>query len=326
MSEAIKYDIAIIGSGPAGLSAAIYAARGGLKTVVFEKGIMGGQITVTQEVENYPGFHETLSGFELMDEMKKHADKFKVDYREEEVKGIGLQGLCKIVETNKALYHVKTLILATGAHPRKLNIPGEDKFYGKGVSYCATCDGAFYRDMVVAVVGGGDSAVEEAIFLTRFAKKVYIIHRRDTLRAVQIIQERAFANPKIEMIWDSEVQAVNGDKFVESITVYNRNEGKRWDVPVGGIFVYVGILPNNDIIESRINTDDGGFVKVDEDMHTNIPGIYAAGDIVSKKLRQVITAASDGAIAAWSAEKWITYHEHEDDNVDLASCELPVTE
>ncbi|MCF7919055.1 MAG: thioredoxin-disulfide reductase [Candidatus Cloacimonetes bacterium] len=323
MNDVIKYDIAIIGSGPAGLSAAIYAARGGLKTVVFEKGIMGGQITVTQEVENYPGFHKTLSGFELMDEMKKHADKFNTDYREEEVKGIGLQGLCKVIETNKGMYHAKTLIFATGAHPRKLNVPGEDKFYGKGVSYCATCDGVFYRDKAVAVVGGGDSAVEEAIFLTRFVKKVYLIHRRDKLRAVQIIQERAFNNPKIEIIWDSEVQEVNGDDFVTSITIYNKKLEKRSKVPVDGIFIYAGILPNNEIIESRIELDEAGFVKVNEDMHTNVPGIYAAGDIVSKKLRQVITAAADGAIAAWSAEKWITYHEDDDDTTEFATCEIP---
>lgn len=324
MENAVKYDIAIIGSGPAGLSAAIYAARGGLRTVVFEKGIMGGQITVTQEVENYPGFYDTLSGFDLMEKMKKHADKFNVDYREETVNAIGLQGLCKIIETDKGIYQAKTMIIATGAHPRQLNVPGEDTFYGKGVSYCATCDGAFYRDKTVAVVGGGDSAVEEAIFLTRFAKKVYIIHRREELRAVQIIQQRAFENPKIEMIWNSEVQSVNGNQFVESLTIYNKKEEKRWDLPADGLFVYVGILPNNDLIESRVETDEAGFVIVDSDMQTNIPGIYAAGDILSKKLRQVVTAVSDGAIAAWSAEKWITYHEGEDDSINFAACEIPL--
>jgi thioredoxin reductase (NADPH) len=322
MKEVFKYDIAIIGSGPAGLSAAIYAARGGLKPIVFEKGVLGGQITVTQEVENYPGFHKTLSGFELMDEMKKHADKFGTEICEEEVKGIGMQGLCKIIETSKKLYHAKTLIIATGAHPRKLNVPGEDKFYGKGVSYCATCDGFFYRDKVVAVVGGGDSAIEEALFLTRFVKKVYIIHRREELRAVQIIQDRAFENPKIEFIWNSEIQEVSGQDFVESITVYNKKEEKHFDLAVDGIFVYVGILPNNELIESRVELDKQGFALVDDSMQTNIPGIFAAGDIVSKKLRQVITAAADGAIAAWSAEKWITINQ-EDDNTDLKTCELP---
>ncbi|MCF7912474.1 MAG: thioredoxin-disulfide reductase [Candidatus Cloacimonetes bacterium] len=322
MKEVIKYDIAIIGSGPAGMSAAIYAARGGLKPIVFEKGVLGGQITVTQEVENYPGFHKTLSGIELMDEMKKHADKFGTEICEEEVKGVGMQGLCKIIETDKKIYHAKTLIIATGAHPRKLNVPGEDKFYGKGVSYCATCDGFFYRDKVVAVVGGGDSAIEEAMFLTRFVKKVYIIHRRNELRAVQIIQDRAFENPKIEFVWNSEIQEVSGKDFVESITVYNKKEEKHFDLAVDGIFVYVGILPNNELIESRVELDKQGFALVDDSMQTNIPGIFAAGDIVSKKLRQVITAASDGAIAAWSAEKWITIHQ-ENDETDLKTCELP---
>ena len=322
MKEVIKYDIAIIGSGPAGLSAAIYAARGGLKPIVFEKGVLGGQITVTQEVENYPGFHKTLSGIELMDEMKKHADKFGTETCQEEVKGIGMQGLCKIIETDKKIYHAKTLIIATGAHPRKLNVPGEDKFYGKGVSYCATCDGFFYRDKVVAVVGGGDSAIEEAMFLTRFVKKVYVIHRREELRAVQIIQDRAFANPKIEFIWNSEIQEVIGNDFVEAITVYNKKEEKHIDLAVDGIFVYVGILPSNDLIESRVELDKQGFALVDDSMQTNIPGIFAAGDIVSKKVRQVITAASDGAIAAWSAEKWITINQV-DDNMDLKTCELP---
>jgi thioredoxin reductase (NADPH) len=324
MKEIIKYDIAIIGSGPAGLSAAIYAARGGLKTIVFERGVLGGQITVTQEVENYPGFYETLSGFELMDAMTKHADKFGTRICEEEVNGIGMQGLCKVIETSKKIYHAKTLIIATGAHPRSLNVPGEKKFYGKGVSYCATCDGFFYKDKVVAVVGGGDSAVEEALFLTRFAKKVFIIHRRNELRAVQIIQTRAFQNPKIEFIWDSEIQEIYGSDGVESITIFNKKLQKHTDIKVDGIFVYVGILPNNELIESRVELDEQGFAKVDESMQTNIPGIYAAGDIVSKKLRQVITAASDGAIAAWSAEKWITVNQ-DDEETDLKTCELPVS-
>jgi thioredoxin reductase (NADPH) len=321
MKEIFKYDIAIIGAGPAGLSAAIYAARGGLKTIVFEKGIVGGQITVTQEVENYPGFYETLSGFELTEAMKKHADKFGTEICEEEVTGLGLQGLCKVLETSKKIYHAKTLIIATGAHPRKLNVPGEDKFYGKGVSYCATCDGYFYRDKVVAVVGGGDSAVEEAIFLSRFAQKVYIIHRRNELRAVEIIQQRAFENPKIELILNSEVQEISGDQFVEKLVLYDKQTHKHRNLKTDGLFIYVGILPNNELIESRVELDEQGFALVDDSMHTNIPGIYAAGDIVSKKLRQVITAAADGAIAAWSAEKWITVNQ--DEEVDLKTCELP---
>lgn len=301
----MKYDVAIIGAGPGGLSAAVYAARGGLRTVIFEKGLVGGQIVLTTEIENYPGFEESLSGFELIDKMKKQAEKFEAEIKEEEVKAIGLEGLCKIIETSSGTYRAKSVILATGAHPRKLNVPGEAKYTGRGVSYCATCDGALYRDKVVAVVGGGDSAVEEAMFLTRFAKKVYIIHRRDKLRAVKIVQERAFKNEKIEIIWDTVIQGIDGGDQLEKIHLYNRRTEKFNTLPVDGLFVYVGIIPNNELIESRIDLSEQGFILTDEEMHTNIPGIYAAGDIVDKPLRQVVTAAGEGATAAFSAEKWI---------------------
>jgi thioredoxin reductase (NADPH) len=301
----MKYDVAIIGAGPGGLSAAVYAARGGLRTVIFEKGLVGGQIVLTTEIENYPGFEESLSGFELIDKMKKQAEKFEAEIKEEEVKAIGLEGLCKIIETSSGTYRAKSVILATGAHPRKLNVPGEAKYTGRGVSYCATCDGALYRDKVVAVVGGGDSAVEEAMFLTRFAQKVYIIHRRDKLRAVKIVQERAFKNEKIEIIWDTVIQGIDGGDQLEKIHLYNRKTEKFNTLPVDGLFVYVGIIPNNELIESRIDLSEQGFILTDEEMHTNIPGIYAAGDIVDKPLRQVVTAAGEGATAAFSAEKWI---------------------
>jgi len=303
-----KYDVAIIGAGPAGLSAAIYAARGGLKTIVFEKGLIGGQIVVTAYVENYPGFEETLSGFEIMEKMRLQTLKFNAVIREESVKGIAFEGLCKVIETDENQYRVKSIIIATGAHPRKLNVPGEEKFTGRGVSYCATCDGALYRNKIVAVNGGGDSAVEEALFLTRFAEKVYIIHRRDSLRAVHAIQERAFKNPKIEFIWDTVVQEVNGDKQVESLTLFNKKNNEVTQLPVHGLFIYVGIIPNNDLFESRITLDTQGFIITNDDMETNIPGVYAAGDIRKKLLRQVVTATADGAIAAFAAEKWIVEH------------------
>lgn len=309
-----KYDIAIIGAGPGGLSAAIYAARGGLTTIVFEKALVGGQITVTDEVENYPGILESLNGFEIADRFKQHALKFGADIVEENVKAIGLEGLCKIIETNKGHYRAKSIVFATGAHPRKLSVPGEEKFTGRGVSYCATCDGAFYRDKIVAVVGGGDSAVEEAIFLTKFAKKVYIIHRRDQLRAVKLVQERAIENKKIEIIWNSVVQGIDGGEVVEKAFLYNRKTDKISELELDGIFIYVGIIPNNELIESRVECDDSGFILTDEDMHTNIPGFYAAGDIVHKTLRQVVTAASDGATAAFSAEKWIEKNKKNFDN------------
>jgi len=303
-----KYDVAIIGAGPAGLSAAIYATRGGLKTIVFEKGLIGGQIVVTADVENYPGFEETLSGFEIMEKMRLQTLKFNAVIREESVKGIAFEGLCKVIETDENQYRVKSIIIATGAHPRKLNVPGEEKFTGRGVSYCATCDGALYRNKIVAVNGGGDSAVEEALFLTRFAEKVYIIHRRDSLRAVHAIQERAFKNPKIEFIWDTVVQEVNGDKQVESLTLFNKKNNEVTQLPVHGLFIYVGIIPNNDLFESRITLDTQGFIITNDDMETNIPGVYAAGDIRKKLLRQVVTATADGAIAAFAAEKWIVEH------------------
>lgn len=299
------YDVMIIGGGPAGLSAAIYAARGGLKTGLFEKGIIGGQINVTDEVENYPGFPEPISGFELTDKMRQQAERFQAHIIDEEVTAIGLEGLCKIVETQENKYRAKALIVCTGAHPRLLNVPGEERFTGRGVSYCATCDGALYRNKVVAVVGGGDSAIEEGLFLTRFASKVIVIHRRDELRAQKILQERAFKNPKIEFIWDSVVREIHGNGKIEKLEVVNVKTQQASFVPVDGVFIYVGILPNNELLESMLEQDSGGFLLTDDHMHTNVPGIYAAGDIRSTVLRQVVTATSDGAVAAWSAEKWI---------------------
>lgn len=301
----MRFDIIIIGAGPAGLSAAIYGARGGLKTAIFEKGMVGGQINVTDEVENYPGFEEPLSGFDLTDKMRKQAERFGAAFIDEEIIAIGMEGLCKVIETSENKYRAKSLIICTGAHPRRLNVPGEERLTGRGVSYCATCDGALYRDKVVAVVGGGDSAIEEGIFLTRFAKKVYVIHRRDQLRAQKIIQERAFRNPKMEFIWDTVIQEIHGEKKVEKLELVNRKTQHISMLPVDGIFIYVGILPNNELLESRIELDSAGFVLTDQNMHTNVPGIYAAGDIRHTVLRQVVTATSDGAIAAWSAEKWI---------------------
>jgi len=301
----MKYDVIIVGAGPAGLSAAIYSARGGLKTAIFEKAMIGGQINVTDEVENYPGFEEPLAGFDLTEKMHLQAERFGAEFLEEEITAIGLEGLCKIVETAEGKYRAKSVIICTGAHPRRLNVPGEEQFTGRGVSYCATCDGALYRDKVVAVVGGGDSAIEEGLFLTRFAKKVHVIHRRDSLRAQKIIQERAFKNPKMEFIWDSVVQEIRGEDKVRELEIYNRKTNQITHLPVDGIFIYVGILPNNELLESRLALDSAGFVLTDENMHTNVPGIYAAGDIRHTVLRQVVTATSDGAIAAWSAEKWI---------------------
>jgi thioredoxin reductase (NADPH) len=299
------YDVAIIGGGPAGLSAAIYAARGGLKTVLFEKALIGGQIVVTAEVENYPGFEQNVTGFDIIEKMQQQAEKFETVIKLEEVKAIGLEGLCKIIETSKGTYKVQSVIIATGAHPRKLAVPGEEKFTGRGVSYCATCDGALYRDKIVAVVGGGDSAVEEAIFLTKFAKKVYVIHRRDELRAVKIVQDRAFKNEKLEFVLDTVVQAIEGENFVEKLMIFNKKTKDVIELQVDGVFIYVGIIPSSDLVESRVEFDSQGFIITDDSMHTELPGVYAAGDVTQKVLRQVVTACSDGATAAFSAEKWI---------------------
>jgi thioredoxin reductase (NADPH) len=305
----MRYDVIIIGAGPAGLSAAIYAARSGMKTAVLEKAMIGGQITVTEEVENYPGFEYAIGGFDLTDTMKKQAERFGAEFIDAEVTALGLDGKCKIIGTTEQDYRAKSIIYCAGASPRRLNVPGEERLTGRGVSYCATCDGALYRDKIVAVIGGGDSAIEEGMFLTKFAKKVYVIHRRDSLRAQHIIQERAFSNPKMEFIWDTVVQEIKGEGKVSEIELYNRKTDKISFLPVDGAFIYVGILPNTSLLESRLTLDSGGFVITDEYMHTNIPGIYAAGDVRAKVLRQVVTATSDGAIAAWSAEKWVEENE-----------------
>lgn len=307
----MRYDVIIIGSGPAGLSAAIYAARGGLKVAVFEKAMVGGQITVTEDVENYPGFEHAISGFDLTDTMRKQAARFGAEFIEAEVTSLGLEGKCKIIGTYDKEYRCKAIIYCSGASPRRLNVPGEERLTGRGVSYCATCDGALYRGKKVAVIGGGDSAIEEGMFLTRFAEKVYVVHRRHELRAQFIIQQRAFKNPKMEFIWDTVVQEIKGETKVEALELYNRKTDKISFLQVDGTFIYVGILPNTTLLESRLNLDAGGFVITDEYMHTNIQGIYAAGDVRSKVLRQVVTATSDGAIAAWSAEKWIEENQDE---------------
>lgn len=303
----MNYDIAIIGAGPAGLTAALYAARGGLKTAVFEKALVGGQITTTMDVENYPGFENSQTGFDLTEKMQKQAEKFGAEILLEDVKAVALDGLCKVLETDNGTHRAKALVVATGAHPRKLSIPGEERYTGRGVSYCATCDGFLYREKTVVVIGGGDSAVEEGLFLTKFATKVYIVHRRDEFRAAKAARDRVAANPKVEVIWDTvPVEILGTDKSVEKIVLHNRKKNMTWELPTDGVFIYVGILPNNQLVESRINLDAGGFIVTDHEMHTNVPGIFAAGDIVAKPLRQVVTAASDGAVAAFSAEKWIT--------------------
>jgi thioredoxin reductase (NADPH) len=300
------YDLVIIGSGPAGLTAAIYAARARLKVVILEKSAPGGQILVTDWIENYPGFPEGLTGADLVEKMAAQARRFGTEIETSQVLSLDVAGPVKRLTLNDREITAKAVIICTGASPRKLGVPGEAEFYGKGISTCATCDAPFYRNSVVAAVGGGDTAVQESLFLTRFAKKVYLIHRRDQLRATRILQERASENDKIEIIWDSVVTSVNGtDAGVTGITVKNVKTGETKDLAVEGCFMWVGILPNTAFLKDAVTLDKGGFIVVNARMETSIPGVYAAGDVRNTPLRQVATAVGDAAIAAFEAEAYI---------------------
>ena len=305
------YDLIILGAGPAGLSAALYAGRACLKTLLIEKAMPGGQITLTNDIENYPGqMLEGESGFSLTERMGQQADRFGVERAYDEITAIDLTGEEKVLTGMSGEYRAKTVILATGAHPKPIGCENEAAFTGRGISFCATCDGMFFRDMDVYVVGGGDSAVEEAIFLTRFARKVTIIHRRDQLRAVKTIQERAFANEKIDFLWNTVVEKVDGDAALSEMTVRNVVTGETTVIRANeadgafGLFGFVGFAPNTALFEGAVDMERG-YIVTDEDMHTNIPGVFSAGDLRVKSLRQVITAAADGAIAAMQAAKYI---------------------
>lgn len=304
------YDVIIIGEGPAGLSAGLYAARSRLKTLILEKEKAGGQIVTTDEVANYPGSIENATGPSLINRMVEQAKDFGVEIKLDTVKEVELDGKIKIVKGEKEEYQTKTVIIATGAKPRKIGCPGEEELRGRGVSYCATCDAAFFEDLEVFVVGGGDSAVEEALYLTKFARKVTIIHRRDQLRAAKSIQEKAFANEKIHFMWNTVVKEIKGDGIVESMVVENVKTGEVTEIFADeedgtfGIFVFIGLVPTTELFEGKLEMENG-YIITDEDMRTNIPGVFAAGDCRKKSLRQVVTAAADGAIAAVQAEKYI---------------------
>lgn len=283
------------------MSAGIYAARTRLKTVILEMLLPGGQAAVTDFIENYPGCTEGISGAELMANMQAQAEKFGCEIRSEEAIRVDLKE--KKVYTPAETYEWKALIIATGAYPKSLGVPGEDRLIGRGISFCATCDGALFSGKTVAVVGGGDSAVKEALFLTRFASKVYVIHRRNELRAEKIIQEKAFQNPKIEFIWDTVVTEILGETRVESVRVKNvRTQGES-ELPMEGVFVYIGRVPNTSLFE--VEKDAQGYIMTDENMATSVTGVFAAGDCRSKKHRQVATAVGDGAAAAMSAEEYV---------------------
>lgn len=300
-----EYEVAIIGGGPAGLTAGLYAGRAKLKTALFEKGVFGGQSFTTYHIENYPGFPDIISGPELADKMEAQMRKYDVDVFIEAVEKIEIVNKKKIIHTSSNTYVADSVIIATGVSPRKLGVPGEDKFIGRGVSFCATCDGAFYRDRVVAVIGGGDSAITEALFLTRFASKVYVVHRRDELRATKVLQDRAFTNDKIEFVWNSVVSEVLGEDVVTGLRLKDTKTGEEKRIQVDGVFVYIGNTPNTAFASRILDLDENGYVKTDENMATFAPGVFAAGDIRRKSLRQIITAAADGAIAAVSCERYI---------------------
>lgn len=297
-------DLVIVGAGPAGIAASIYASRARLSFVLIEKYFAGGQIINTYEIENYPGI-QSASGFELGTMFREHAEKLNVEFRSEDVHSIETNSEIKIIHTDQNTYKAKTLILATGASHRELGASGEKELQGKGVSYCATCDGAFYKDKVVAVIGGGDVAVEDAIYLARMCKKVYLIHRRDELRAVKVLGENLSHLDNVEILWNTEVDEIIGDNEVESIQIRNNSSNQKSNLEVNGVFIAVGNIPNTKIFEGVIAMDDTGFIQTDEECETSIGGIFAAGDLRVKSLRQVLTAASDGAVSVYAAEKYL---------------------
>ena len=291
-----EFDIIILGGGPAGLSAGIYAARSAAKVAIIDISMLGGQPSNYLELENYPGMSK-VGGYDLMEKMEEHADMFGIEkFPMEEIQKVDLSSEIKTVTTLNGEFKAKSVIIATGAQAKKLGVNGEKEFVGRGVSYCAVCDGAFYNDKVVAVVGGGNAAVEEAMYLTRFASKVYLIHRRDELRADKIVQERAFKNEKLEFIYDTVVNEIKGEDLVKCAVIENVKTGEVKELEINGIFPYIGFTPNVDLFNGQIEQDKNGFIVTDETMQTNIKGVYAIGDVRTTPLRQVITAAADGSL------------------------------
>lgn len=300
-----NFDIVILGGGPAGLSAGIYSARSNASTAILDITMMGGQPSNYLELENYPGF-PIIGGYELMEKFEEHVDKFNVQkFPMVEIKNINLTSNPKIIETEENTFYAKSVIIACGAKAKKLGVKGEQEYIGRGVSYCAVCDGAFYRDKIVTVVGGGNTAVEEGMYLTKFAKKVYIVHRRNELRADKIIQERAFNNDKLEFVWDSKVVEIQGEDTVNSVILENIKTGEITKLKTDGVFPYIGLTPNIEDISGQVQQDSNGFIITDSTMQTSERGVFAAGDIRNTSLRQVITAASDGAVSAVYASKYL---------------------
>jgi thioredoxin reductase (NADPH) len=306
-TPAQDYDVVIIGGGPAGLTAAIYTGRANLSTVILEKGLPGGQIAQTEEVENYPGFPDPIPGMELAQRMQQQAEKFGAKIEMDEVQGIRHDPTSHpypfTVAGYGGEYRAKSVILATGANPKRLNVPGEEEFWGRGVSTCATCDGFFYRGKKVVVVGGGDAAVEEGLFLTKFADEVTLIHRRDSLRANKVAQARAFAHPKMKFIWDTAVEEIKGEDNVNGVRLRNLKTGEVHDMPTDGVFIFIGHIPNTDFVKGAVALREDGYVEVTEEIYTSVPMLFAAGDVSDYVYRQLATSVGAGTRAAMTVER-----------------------
>lgn len=315
------YDVVIVGAGPAGLTAGIYSSRGRLKTAILERNMAGGQIALTELVENYPGFPEGISGFDLATKMKDQAVQFGAELREIETVGAlrAEPNGCYTIVTDGGEIKTRSVILAPGVEPRRSGIPGEAEFIGRGVSWCATCDGALYKGRTVAVIGGGDSAVEEGLFLTKFADKVYLVHRRDQLRAAPIAQERAFANPKFEFVWDSIPKQIDGADMVEALEVENVKTGEPRSLPVNGVFMYIGQIPNTAWLTDAVDIDDHGYIVTDDLLRTRLPGVFACGDARVNPLKQIAMAVGEGALAAVHAERYLDELECPAPEADVAN-------
>ncbi len=305
MAEEKIYDVVIIGAGPAGMTAAVYASRANLSTLMLERGIPGGQMANTEDVENYPGY-ESILGPDLSNKMFEHAKKFGAEYAYGEVKEIIDGEEYKTIDAGSKQYKTRTIIISTGAEYKKIGVPGEKELGGRGVSYCAVCDGAFFKNKELFVIGGGDSAVEEGVYLTRFASKVTIVHRRDELRAQKILQDRAFANEKVDFIWNTTLKSINEkDGKVGSVTLISTVDGTEKELPADGVFIYIGMLPLTKPFQGLGITNENGYIETNDRMETKIPGIFAAGDVREKQLRQIVTATGDGSIAAQSAQHYV---------------------